>query len=692
MRLKLKSFCRTALSVVLSFVICFSFLGCEEIISFLESNLPRDTQSESSEQESSESSSQRESESKSESESESESEEKGPSGQAPALPNDECFFATLKSSFGLEVSPYTDENDVPDGFEGVLYASDAPGGNPVNDGTGNIWLVLKPTKAYYISDIKIDGSYSSIESLGRDVYCIYGVASNLSIDAALSVTPSSDAKIFADFGYCISDDGKMILTWIEDALEPIRYVEVSYTDKSGSHTEYFDASLERVELFQMTENKVYDITMRAVGYTRMGGAMSFEGCYMKGPKGIGFPRVEITTEKYVWPSCEFVGSPSGAWGAGITNAFYEQCVMTIYDKANEVVYSSDTGLDQNSEFMGAKVRIRGNTSAHHVKNERFPYKIKLGAKADLLEPLIGRPDDNKVYEDKDWVLLNFGHEDFRICGDAIADAVGTAWSPDYCYVSLYVNGDYRGLYVLSESVKVGNGEGEDQARVAVDESGYLFECDAYWWNEDLYFNTPLTEKSAMYFTFKYPDSDAINEQSPEYIYIKEYMTEFETALLKNDDSYLDYIDLDSFVRWLLVSDYLCISDGGGCNIYICKKDSTDQTKLTMGPNWDFDSYMGGVDALSTIRVFWNEAPFYYGRLLKKESFQKRYVELFKQTRDSLDAFLDDAYAQIDEAAHSQLLKYDNIRFGTSTKSITTRKTEFMSWLDAHIEWMNSQFN
>lgn len=38
--------------------------------------------------------------------------------------------------------------------------------------------------------------------------------------------------------------------------------------------------------------------------------------------------------------------------------------------------------------------------------------------------------------------------------------------------------------------------------------------------------------------------------------------------MRNDDSYLDYIDLDSFVKWLLVSDYLGIKDSGGCNLYL----------------------------------------------------------------------------------------------------------------------------
>ena len=677
---------------ILIAVLCLCFVGCDRILDILESYVPQDSQSSSDDDLSvseSESASESQSESQAESESESQAESESESQGESNVTGDKYFVATIVQNKNIEAYPYIDDAIIDDALKGVFYSTDEPGGEPIGDGSGKIWLVLKPVRKFSISKIDIEGTYSSIENLGRDIYCIHGVESNLSVSVGIRSTPVSEERVFADFGYGISDDGTMTVTWSESLADPLRYVELIYSDGKSTRSQYVDANDGSFELVKMTENLSYTVSAQAIGYNQVGAKIEFESCYMTAPKGVAFPRVEITTENYIWPSCELVSSPSGAWGAGITNAFYEQCVMNIYNAENELVFNSGSSMGEGNEFYGAKMRIRGNTSAHHEKNNRYPFKIKLSSRADLLEPLIGRTD-NKVYEDKDWVLLNYGADAFRVCGDAIADAVGTEWSPDYRYVSLYVNGDYRGLYVLSESVKVGNGEGDEQSRVAVDDSGYLFECDAYWWNEDLYFNTPITEKSAMYYTFKYPDSEDINEGSPEYVYIKDYVTRFEEALLKDDDSYLDYIDLDSFVKWLLVADYLCISDGGGCNIYICKKDSTDGTKLTMGPNWDFDSYKGSVDAFATIRVFWNEAPFYYGRLVKKESFQKRYKELFEETREELSGYVDNAFSLIDSEAHAQLLQYDNTRFGTSTKTLLTRKAEFLSWLEDHIEWMESQ--
>ena len=602
----------------------------------------------------------------------------------------EYYVATVKQNTYVEASPYIGDSTVSSELDGVYYSSNTPGGAPQNDGTGRIWLKLTPLKKYSVFSIDIEGTYSAIENLGDDIYCISGVKSNLAVSIMMRALPDSAEKIFDACGYGISDNGIITVTWRQKNDAPLRYVEISYVGENGYKTEYVDASLGMAELFEMKENKNYTVSLRAVGYESIGKRVDISAYYMKKPKEVSFPRVEINTEGFILPQFDNAVKPPNAMGAGITNANYEQCVMTVFNDKNEVVYSS-SGNNVDGEYLGAKIKIRGNTSAAHAEKSRYPYKIKLSEKADLLEPLTGRSEEGKEYADREWLLLNYGEELYRICGDAIADAVGTLWSPDYCYVSLYVNGDYRGIYVLSEAVERGNGEGDNQARIPVNHDGFVFECDAYWWNENLYFDTPMTQNTKMYYTFKYPDSDKLNKDSPQLIYLRNYIIDFENALKKNDDSYLDYIDLDSFVKWLLVSDYLCISDGGGCNIFLYKKDSTEYSKLAMGPNWDFDSYMGNAEGLSTIRIYWKTAPFYYHQLVKKSSFQNRYKELFTQTKELLDLYIEDALSKIDAEAHLALLEYQNTRFGTSVKSLQEQRADFDVWLDEHIAWMTTQF-
>ena len=58
------------------------------------------------------------------------------------------------------------------------------------------------------------------------------------------------------------------------------------------------------------------------------------------------------------------------------------------------------------------------------------------------------------------------------------------------------------------------------------------------------------------FTSIYLSDDGIVDGIKETINLRDYLIKFEEALMKDDDSYLEYIDLDSFAKWLLVMDYL----------------------------------------------------------------------------------------------------------------------------------------
>ena len=74
-----------------------------------------------------------------------------------------------------------------------------------------------------------------------------------------------------------------------------------------------------------------------------------------------------------------------------------------------------------------------------------------------------------------------------------------------CY--LIINDDYKGVYILSETIK------QSKGRINVNkETGYIIERDTYWWNESIYFETWGGQ-----FTFKYPESDEVTEAQVDYI-------------------------------------------------------------------------------------------------------------------------------------------------------------------------------
>lgn len=391
-----------------------------------------------------------------------------------------------------------------------------------------------------------------------------------------------------------------------------------------------------------------------------------------------FAKVEIETENSIWPTCEYVAPPDGYWGAGITNATYVQSKVSIFDKNHNLVYSS---YNSNDDYQGAKIKIRGNTSAY---SEKQPLKIKIATKTDLLSGLLdGRNDKN--YKSKDWVLLSQGQDIKQIFGCTVSETVEINYVPEYEYVYLIVNGDFRGLYILTESVSKGNGEGNEQSRVPISKSGFIIEQDAYWWNEDLYFETPLTKNHPAKYTFKYPDADDINSDSAEYKYIKDYISNFENAL-RIGQGYLNYIDMESFAKWILVHNYLATYDAGGSNIYFYKYDNTDNSRLCMGPVWDFDSIFDcGIE--SNAAIF--NSSYLFITLSKNATFKEVYKNLFKKTKESIITNLKEKLNDyiINKNDFDMLIQYDNLRWNRLFESLSSQTQINLSWMYQHIEWL-----
>ncbi len=598
-----------------------------------------------------------------------------------------AYLCTVEADSRVAPSLYTAGKELPAFLSGVYYTSKMPGGEPTRE-NGDLWLRLESDKGYLVSSVNVEGSYAGIENTERDIYVIRGVKSSLkvTVSSGMMAHAATGNTLLASYGYCISDSGGLKVSWTELAEEPLRYVEVIVSGGSGSVSQTYDAGIGECEVMNLTKNVQYTVRVRGYGYRQIGSSVSFSTCYVPDARTVAFPRVEITTEDYVWPTCEYVTPPPGNIGAGITNATWENSVVKIFDASDNVVYDSSLNLPGDEIYNGARMKIRGNTSAYGIKK---PYKIKLSKKVDLLAPFVDRQPDGKSYADKEWLLLNYGTDIYRVAGDAIADLVGTPWSPDYTYVCLYVNGDFRGLYILSECVKEGTGKGDAKWRCPVDDDGFVIEYDAYWWNEPLHFTTPSCENFVMKYTFKYPDTDDIDVNSEAYRYIKNYMTQLELALSRNDSSYLDYMDLDSFVTWLLVADYMCLLDSGGNNLYMWKKDSTDGSKIVMGPNWDFDSWKWMTDSFANIHR--DGSHFYFPQLLRKPEFARAYKERFYETCDKVAVAVNAALDKINKNSYNQLYRLESTRYQYGQyRTLTEMRNSFNTFISEHLAWMKSQ--
>ena len=389
-------------------------------------------------------------------------------------------------------------------------------------------------------------------------------------------------------------------------------------------------------------------------------------------KQAGLYIVEITTVNNEEPEGTIVESP---FFPGLFNIVYKNKVpcKIVISKDGQIIYDSDEYLKNTS---GATIRINGNTTAYYSNPLNMPYKIKLEKSADLL----CRGNDSK-YKDKEWRLLKDAVSLNTMIGLKVSHLLDLEWTPDYIPCNVIINGDYRGCYLLIETVKR-----NELCRINCDkQTGYIIEKDPYWWKEDKYFSSNWYKDDNIYrWTWKYPDSDNVDEEQE--AYIKQYIMSMEESL--SNGNYESFIDLLSFAKWILVHDIIGTKDSWGSNMFIKKNNNTDNSQLQLPCVWDFDSsYEVTPGSFSLLHTQENE---YFSALFNSSNrvFATTYITLWNDKKEEivnkLYNFLNE-YPNTDEAKALDISRVlYNERWGYQYPTVNEDSQLICNWLQNHI--------
>lgn len=277
------------------------------------------------------------------------------------------------------------------------------------------------------------------------------------------------------------------------------------------------------------------------------------------------------------------------------------------------------------------IKSRGNTS--FTSFEKKSYQIKF---MDSV-PFLGMDAAKK------WIFIS-NAPDATLLRNALtrklASRLNLAQSEEGVFVDLYLNGEYKGNYYVTEKVEVkesrlpitdleeateiaNNNEDLSSYETAWTDTtkakqipnnpeditgGYLIERDF----EDRFLAEVETNNS--YFITDAKESFIV--RSPEYAsenqiaYINDYIQSVENAILSHDGidgnsgkSYHDLIDVSSFARKYLLEEMAANYDGGVASSYFYKDRDCVSEKLFAGPVWDYD-------------VTWGNSPSHLGYLSK----------------------------------------------------------------------------
>ena len=380
--------------------------------------------------------------------------------------------------------------------------------------------------------------------------------------------------------------------------------------------------------------------------------------------------------------------------------------------------NSDSSTYLSSELYSGKIMIkgRGNTSWHRP---RRPYSIDLIADsgADNPAPLLGMGKDNE------WTLLTFW-EDRSLMRIPLALWLGNQMnSIDYTaqsrYVELWIDNDYRGLYMLCEKVQRGDARinvsslgsnAADQVEPRVT-GGYILEVVP--WDKmkredenETKIDIPGMENSNHWYVFNYPKPQNVTSAQRNYIF--QYLTDFKNTLYGGNyadpvNGYAQYIDVDAFIDWCILHDLSKGVDNLFHASIFLQKDRNK--KLRMTAPWDFDLSFGNVGPGSCYyeHELWIKKTLYYNRMWEDKNFRdklkKRYDELMSLF-DVVPYVLQENYKQLErqgvldrdyERYGREILEtYKNDKQNGTNANITTYKGHvryLKDWFESRKAWL-----
>ncbi|MBQ8386348.1 MAG: CotH kinase family protein [Paludibacteraceae bacterium] len=283
-------------------------------------------------------------------------------------------------------------------------------------------------------------------------------------------------------------------------------------------------------------------------------------------------------------------SPSGTLPVLYIQTENNAPITSKEDYINATYYLDNKGLSDyqsiGSKAQPLNMEIRGRGNYTWRDFDKKPYRIKLADK----QPLLG------MTKSKHFALLAHADDSKGFMRNAIgfqlSKLIGLTWTPTAKPLEVVLNGDYIGLYFLTETIRVDKDrvnivEQEDEATdpMAIT-GGWLVEIDNYREDPQIiitegdYYNTETA------FTYKTPEVLSSAQEQ----FLREEMERINTLVYgdKNSDELWKYLDMEALARFYIVQELTDNYESfhGSCYLY---REMGEGEKWYFGPVWDFGS-------------------------------------------------------------------------------------------------------
>lgn len=334
-------------------------------------------------------------------------------------------------------------------------------------------------------------------------------------------------------------------------------------------------------------------------------------------------------------------------------------------------------LGSKAQPLPMQIRGRGHSS---WKGAKKPYKIKLDKKTAVM----GMP------KNKHWALLK--PTENTVAGLQLGKLMNMSWTPSFRPVEVVLNGDYIGLYFLTETIRI------DENRVNIHEQqdqetnpelikgGWLVEVDNYH-DED---QITIPECSKWNLTLRYHSPENLSDAQLQWL--TDEFKSINAAIYstnKTSTEWEKYIDVESMARFFILQEVMDNPDGFHGSFYL-HKDLSDNAKWVAGPIWDLVCYnREKTDYTFRMKVHYGFTPHWIGEIIQYDSFCKAVELVWSEVYPNR---LSEIYNQIDEIVLplGSAWANDCARWNEDpTQTAQLRADRIKNALRRNIEWFNN---
>lgn len=343
------------------------------------------------------------------------------------------------------------------------------------------------------------------------------------------------------------------------------------------------------------------------------------------------PLVSIDTKEQLIPGAPVLNELGKRIGYELSESGNEmiEVEVTLFDRAEQ----ENSLLDLPTTQSKARFRIRGDSSRFFDKKNYLLQFIDSGGENNPIT-VMGMPPHHEwalhgPFLDKTMVR---NYMWYNIAGEI------TPYAPNVHYSEVFVNGEYKGLYVMTETIaaskdrvylkKYGNGQSVTSWIARIDR---YEETNSKSLNHFSFYTLRTNENSAL--SVVYPGKELLTEKNIDLI--EKDISTFEKALYSYDfrsptNGYRAFIDVDSFVDYYILMEFTAQHDMAMKSTYLTKD---ARTKIKAAPLWDFNNIMDNYIAISYApEEFYFTDRLWFEMLLKDDYFVEKVIKRYKYLR------------------------------------------------------------